>query len=254
MFLNQNIHSNYLATQQSYTSNDLQQALPPAKPNPDTNPDDPDSGEVVEKVHIWDLPKEEQRIYLAPIYTFYREDLCRRFSVNAVIEAYDYTFTVADLTHTRNYKITYCELLQDEHPAASQLFGMELARMSWGGMNYDVENDFHGVYYLFGAVGLGLMIAFIAYFWILILWALKKNAKRYFTPAAGAFGISLCIALVNAYFTAGVLRRPNSSFYLSILLAVIFYLVCIQKYDDEGTLATKAVKKLWHRKRGESAQ
>lgn len=250
MFLNQNIHSDYLATQQSYTSNDLQQALPPAKPNPD----DPDSGEAVEKVHIWDLPKEEQRIYLAPIYTFYREDLCRRFSVNAVIEAYDYTFTVADLTHTRNYKITYCELLQDEHPAASRLFGMELARMSWGGMNYDVENDFHGVYYLFGAVGLGLMIAFIAYFWILILWALKKNAKRYFTPAAGAFGISLCIALVNAYFTAGVLRRPNSSFYLSILLAVIFYLVCIQKYDDEGTLATKAVKKLWHRKRGESAQ
>ena len=94
-----------------------------------------------------------------------------------------------------------------------------------------------------------LMIGFLAYFVYLILWALKKDAKKYFSPAAGAFGISLCIAVVNAYFTAGVLRRPNSSFYLSVILAVIFYLVCIKKYDDDDTLAEKAVKRFRKGKR-----
>ena len=41
---------------------------------------------------------------------------------------------------------------------------------------------------------------------------------------AGAFGIALCLCLVYAYFTAGVLRRPNASIYMSVLLAVVYYL------------------------------
>lgn len=242
MYKNQNYYSDYTATQQSYIASDLNETLQ------DMEPDVTDIGTA-----LAELSDAEKRYVLAPIYTFYNNALCRRFTVNTVIEAYDYTYAVSDLTNARQRKITYCELLQEEHPKLSSVFGMELARMTWKDTNYDVENDFHGVYYLFGAVGLGLMIAFIGYFWLLILWALKKDAKKYFTPAAGAFGISLCIAVVNAYFTAGVLRRPNSSFYLSVLLAVIYYLVCIKKYEGEETLATKAVRRFGHGKRGEKA-
>ena len=43
--------------------------------------------------------------------------------------------------------------------------------------------------------------------------------------------MAFCIALIYAYNTAGVLRRPNSSFYLSVLLAVIYYLTTIRNYD-----------------------
>lgn len=216
MYQNQNIYSDYISQQQGYTNRTLEEKT-------DESSDEP---------KIWELSKPEQRYYLAPIYAFYSNDLCRRFTVNTVIEAYHYSYNVADLTNARDHKITYCKLLQREHPALSKLFGMELGRMTWNGVNYDVENDFHGVYFLCGAVGLGMMGAFLAYFALLILWALKKDARKYFTTAAGAFGISWCIALVNAYFTAGVLRRPNSSFYLSLLLAVIFYLVCIKQYED----------------------
>ena len=99
------------------------------------------------------LTDAEKRYVLAPIYAFYSNDLCRRFTVNTVIEAYDYTYAVSDLTNARNHKITYCKLLQQEHPEASKWFGMELGRMTWNGENYDVENDVHGVYVLFGAVG-----------------------------------------------------------------------------------------------------
>lgn len=236
MYKNRNYYADYTTTQQGYVAMEMEEIM-----NPDP--------ENEEDVSFEDLTDAEKRYVLAPIYTFYSNDLCRRFSVNTVIEAYNYTYAVSDLTNAREHKITYCKLLQQEHPALSKLFGMELSRMTWKDKNYDVENDFHGVYFLFGAVGLGLMIAFLAYFGVLILWALKKDAKKYFTSAAGAFGISLCIALVNAYFTAGVLRRPNSSFYLSVVLAVIFYLVCIKKYDDDDTLMEKATKRISKGKR-----
>ena len=64
------------------------------------------------------LTDAEKRYVLAPIYAFYSNDLCRRFTVNTVIEAYDYTYAVSDLTNARNHKITYCKLLQQEHPEA----------------------------------------------------------------------------------------------------------------------------------------
>ena len=227
MYKNQNYYSDYTSTQQGYVAEEMMEKMP----------------ELEEGVDFKELFKTltdaEKRYVLAPIYAFYSNDLCRRFTVNTVIEAYDYTYAVSDLTNARNHKITYCKLLQQEHPEASKWFGMELGRMTWNGENYDVENDFHGVYFLFGAVGLGLMLAFLGYFVLLILWALKKDARKYFTPAAGAFGISFCIAIANAYFTAGMLRRPNSSFYLSLLLAVIYYLVCIHKYDGETTVASR---------------
>ena len=228
MYKNRNYYSDYTSTQQGYISQEMEEAM---------------GGQEDFLKNFDKLNDAEKRYVLAPIYTFYTKDLCRRFTVNTVIEAYDYTYTVSDLTNARDRKITYCLLLQQEHPEVSKLFGMELGRMTWNDKNYDVENDFHGIYFLFGAAGLGLMIAFLGYFVYLILWALKKDAKKYFTPTAGAFGISWCIAIANAYFTAGVLRRPNSSFYLSLLLAVIFYLVCIKKYDGEETLAKKTVRR-----------
>ena len=238
MYKNQNYYADYTSTQQGYVAQEMEEAL--------SDPDDPE-----EVIDFSTLTEMEKRPILAPIYTFYSEDLCRRFTVNQVMDSYDYAYAVADLTNARQHKITYCKLLQREHPAVSKLFGMELQRMIWKDYNYDVENDFHGVYYLFGSVGLGLMVAFLGYFVLLVLWALKKDAKKYFTPAAGAFGIAFCIAIINAYFTAGVLRRPNSSFYLSVLLAVIFYLVCIKQYDGETGVEHAARK--FRRKKEEKA-
>jgi hypothetical protein len=45
--------------------------------------------------------------------------------------------------------------------------------------------------------------------------------------------MAFCMALIYAYNTAGVLRRPNSSFYLSVLLGVIYYLTMIKDYGEK---------------------
>ena len=177
-----------------------------------------------------DLTPEERMRGLKFVYHFYNPRMCMRFGTEKLMQAYDYTDTVSQITATRYQKIVFCRMLMQEHPAASRYFGMELSRMHFHDYIYDVENDFHGIYFLLGFVGLICMIAFLGYFVFLILKALFTDFRKYFTLEAGAFGVAFCLTLLNAYETSGMLRRPNASFYLSVLLAVIYYLVCLHVY------------------------
>ena len=95
-----------------------------------------------------------------------------------------------------------------------------------------MENDWHGIYYLFGWTGLILMALFIGYFLLMILLALIRDFRNVFTMRAGAAGIALLLLLVHSYFTAGVLRRPNASFYVSMVLAMADYLINLKKEAD----------------------
>lgn len=183
------------------------------------------------------------------IYVYYRSDLVQRFGVEKVMQNCDFSTDVSEITGARKSKIMFCSLLMDEEPFSSRLFGLERDTMVYKGEMYDVENDFHGIYFLYGIVGLILFLAFLIYFLYLIGWALVKDAKKYFTLDAGAFGISLFLALINAYNTAGILRRPNASFYLSVILAVIYYLVKIKKYPEtEKVSGKKPLFALWKKK------
>lgn len=167
------------------------------------------------------------------VYGFYASNLCERFGTERVMEQYHYTSSIADITATRHQKIVYCQMLMEELPPLSRWFGIELSRMSYNGFNYDAENDFHGIYFLFGFVGLAMVLAFLLFFLIDIARALIRSFRRFFTLEAGAFGTSLLLALVYAYHTAGLLRRPNASFYLSMILAYIFYLLHLRPKGNE---------------------
>ncbi len=173
---------------------------------------------------------------LNQIYVYYRADLVQRFGLEKVIRECNFTTDILEFTGARKSKIMFCSMLMDELPFTSRLFGIERDRMTFKGENYDVENDFHGIYFLYGIVGFVLFLAFLAYFLGLIVWALIKDIRKYFTVEAGAYGISLLLALLNAYNTAGILRRPNASFYLSVILAVVYYLVRIKKYPNTARM------------------
>lgn len=211
MYLNQQTYINVMSEKQSDANNMMQRE------------EDTDDG----------LSEEERHMAaLRVIYRYYSKNLCERYGVEVVMEKYHYIDTISELTAVRNQKITYCKLLMDEHPFASRLFGVELNRMTFNNHVFDVENDFHGIYFLYGFVGLALMIAFVMYFIVLIAKALIKDFKKYFNMQSGAYGMALCLALVYAYCTAGVLRRPNASFYLSVVLAVVYYIVMLKKDAD----------------------
>lgn len=201
--------------------------------------------EIVSDAELPDLHEEgisqeerQRRIelwqqHMKGIYEKYTPDFVEMFGLEKTMEIYDYTYNVMDLTAMRNKKIQFSRLLMEDSPALSRWFGVELSRFTVNGTIYDVENDFHGIYFLYGGVGLAAMLAFLGYFLWLILRALCKNWKRYFTLEAAGWGIALVMCLIHAFFTAAVLRRPNASFYLSAVLAAVYYLVKIKTYPDE---------------------
>ena len=80
-------------------------------------------------------------------------------------------------------------------------------------------------------MGLAATAVFFLYFIVVIIRALIRDWKKYFTPEAGAVGVALITLFIHSYFTAGVLRRPNASFYFSVCLAAAYYLV---KINGEG--------------------
>lgn len=177
--------------------------------------------------------QDDPEICLLPVYEQYVGEMMDRFGTARVMREYGYTSDVSDLKDWRRMKIMYCSFLMEEAGGLSYVFGTELDDMTWEDMTYDVENDFHGIYFLYGAVGLALLILFLLYFFWIIARALFTDFSRYMTLEAGAFGIALCTLLLHVYCTAGVLRRPNASFYLSVVLAVIYYFVKIRKQPEQ---------------------
>ncbi len=189
---------------------------------------------IAEMEETYDTTLEEQpELCLLPVYEEYVGGMMDRFGAERVMEQYNYTSDVSELKDWRRMKIMYCSFLMEDSCISANLFGLELADMTYADFSYDVENDFHGIYFLFGAVGLAVFLLFLLYFGFLIVRALMRSFSKYMTLEAGAFGVSLCLLLAHVYATAGVLRRPNASFYLSAVLAVVYYLVKIRTYTEQ---------------------
>ncbi len=211
--------------------------------SPDDSPeDDDDTGLTPEELR--ELVRQ-----LSPVYKYYISDFVQIFGLSETMEMYNYTTDVKTLSALRAKKIMFAEQTLNSLPESARLFGIEYSRFTVSESRYgfpllnstgdkevveiyDVENDFHGIYYLYGWAGLALYIAFILYFVWLVIWAVFKDIKKYFTLEATAFGIALIVCLAHAYNTAGVLRRPNASIFLSATLAGIYYLVKVKEYDE----------------------
>ena len=171
---------------------------------------------------------------LRSAYETYLPGIVARFGLERVAESYNYSTDADDLGDWRLSKKTYNRLLLEDQPLA-RWFGLELKDLSSEGISHDAENDFHGIYYLCGRVGLVLLLAMLLFLLLRILWALIKDFKGFFTLRTAGFGIALVCGLAHAYFTAGVLRRPNANFYLAVVAAVLYSLaeMCLKKKDRE---------------------
>ncbi len=226
MYRNQHIYSDAMSEKQGWAEIKMEEAEESALENTPAS--------ALESAVETPQETVEMKIHrLTPVYEWCAPNVVDRFGAETVIRKYNFTSSVKDITAARQQKIYFCEMLQDELPFTAKLFGMELGDMTHKGVTYDVENDFYGIYFLYGIVGLVLLCCFIGYFLVLIVQALVQDFKTCFTPMAGAIGISLVTLLVFSYFTAGVLRRPNASFYLSAVLALVYYLTKLKTYPNK---------------------
>ncbi|MBR2047877.1 MAG: O-antigen ligase family protein [Oscillospiraceae bacterium] len=167
------------------------------------------------------------------IYEFYIPDFVEIFGLERTMEMFNYTSDIYQLTMLRPKKLKFAQMLMDDSPFSARLFGLELSRFTVNNNIYDVENDLHGIYYLYGVAGLAAMLLFLAYFVWLILWALFKDIRKYFTWDAAAWGIAFLLSAPHIYCTAGVLRRPSAAIYLAAALAAVYYLVKLKVYEKE---------------------
>lgn len=179
---------------------------------------------------------ETKQERLVEAYKLYVPGLVTRFGGEKTLEAFHYTTDVNVLASRRAMRLTYCRMLQAESPASAKWLGMDITRMKVEGVDlnwatgereymvtsFDPENDFHAVYYLYGLVGLGLIVAFFAYFVLTALAALARNWKGRFTAVFAALAITCCCGLAHCVFTASILRFGNSLPYFALALGAIW--------------------------------
>lgn len=179
---------------------------------------------------------EGEELQLARLASSYEEYLAGptgRFGLERTAKYYNYSTDAGDIADVRRERLTYCKMLLEDQPGLSFWFGMDREDMSHDNITYDVENDFHGIFYLCGMVGLALMVMFLGWFVLRIILALFRDFKNVFTLQAAGCGLALVCCLAHAYLTAGVLRRPNVTFYLAALLAMAYGLTMKTRSNDE---------------------
>ena len=165
---------------------------------------------------------DRQRLWveaLTPVYTLYAPDFVEYFGAERTIALCNYSAVIGDITETRPKKLKFAQLLLEDSPKSAWLFGMELQRFQVDENNYDVENDFHGIFYLYGIAGLMGLLACLLFFLAPGIGRFFSSPFPFLTPERTAWSIALGTCLLHACFTAGVLRRPNASFYLAACLS-----------------------------------
>lgn len=175
---------------------------------------------------------------LAAAYRYSLQGLVDRFGLPRVAAQYDNTLEQSEIFNPRLKKLRFNQMLMQDASVGNRLFGLELGLMQQQTEIYDfyrdewddgveileAENDFHGIYYACGAVGLGLMLLFLLYFGIRALIALLRSRRAVFSVDFAAFAAAYCYALVYAYTTASILRQTVASWYLCAILACLWHL------------------------------
>lgn len=145
--------------------------------------------------------------------------LVKRFGAETVLAEYGWMPDSNTLADVRLQKRIYAKLLWEESDFLTKMFGMEFTNMADG----DLENDYAAIYYYYGYVGFGLYVSYLVFFVLLIIIAMIKDWKNAF----GLFNFTLMLTYILqlglAQFSGAILRRPNASIYMSIIIALIFF-------------------------------
>ena len=106
----------------------------------------------------------------------------------------------------------------------TKLLGFEVSEMGPDGYDgsYDMENDWHAIFYYYGYVGFALYVCFVLYFLLLVLKKLLTSGLKSCLTLESCF-LMLTLALIVglAHFSGATLRRPNVSIWFSLVLALI---------------------------------
>ena len=162
-------------------------------------------------------------------------DMIERFGMDRILDCYDVSIDAAKIIDTRTMKLSYASLVRSECDMLTRFLGFEVTQMGTDGLR-DVENDYPALYFYYGYLGLALYCAFLAYFIFRVCGNLLADFKGSFTVYNFTLILALGLQLALAQFSGALMRRPNVSVYLSVILALIYY----QTVRDRGRTENEA--------------
>lgn len=161
-----------------------------------------------------------------------------RFTLDEILLKFDLTTDAKTLIDVRQIKSAYASMMWDRSDALTKLFGIDVSDI-WLTGSCDLENDWPAIYYYYGIVGFGAYAAFVLYFVWLIIRRLFKNFKTAFTADNFILLITFVLFIGLAQFSGSVLRRPNVSVYMAVVLGLIHYQTVVKPVDEENNLWRK---------------
>jgi hypothetical protein len=160
-------------------------------------------------------------------------DLFDRFGMDRVLQWFDMSTDVAKLIDTRQIKLCYAGLLWEECDLQTRLVGFEISELGFDG-THDLENDWPALYYYYGYFGLILYGLFVLFFVLRMLRKFFSDFRGSLTEENFSLALSLALLLGLAQFSGAVLRRPNVSIYLALVLGLIWYQTRKEAGADEA--------------------
>ncbi len=170
--------------------------------------------------------EEKELLEYQSIYDKYGfAPLFNKFGTKKVIEKYDYTKDSYILNNNRTKKKTVANLIYEDENVISHMFGFEYTKISnieYNGevYNYDLESDITAMYYYCGWIGIFLYFGFIVYLIIKMVMVILKKIKIIGNPYYMVWLLLIFMMILGSEFSGDLLRRPNSNFYLAMIIAV----------------------------------
>ena len=147
-------------------------------------------------------------------------DIFDRYGMDRVLAQFRMTTDAGVLINTRAIKLAYSALLWQQCDTPTRLVGFEVSELGFDGKR-DLENDFPALFYYYGWIGCALYLGFLAYFLIRVWQRVREDLTGCLTLANCSLLLCLFLQLGLAQLSGALLRRPNVSFYLALVLALI---------------------------------
>ncbi len=199
------------------------------------------------------------------VYGFRTAELNARFGMYNVMEFFDYTDSPAVLSNTRQVKLNYAKMVWHEKDLLTHFLGFEYSDFLLGDSIYDLENDFPGVFYNVGYIGIALYALIFILFFFEAFRALGGDIRRayslerekgpgsaplwlrgflgglrdFLTLETGAVGMCFLLAIIAAQISGNVLRRPNVTIYFAAAAACLYSITSQRPAPEPGAKAKK---------------
>ena len=166
--------------------------------------------------------RELSEYYMLFVYGGIPDSVIERFTLDQIIEQYQGSIDASWLSDYRVQKQMYAQMMFEACDPMTRFTGFEFATIG-PDLNMDLENDWYALFYYYGYLGFAAILAGILFLAIRVIRLLFRDFRGSISKLNFALLLAFLLSLGLAYFSGAVLRRPNCSIYLSIIIGLIYY-------------------------------